>query len=274
MGSRISAGQFTTAEKEKWVVNFARLGIMSKGFVYLLIGILTSMAAFGFSGQKANKAEALAVLHQQPFGKLLLILVGIGLLGYVTWRFYQSFADIDHQGNATRAKAIRIGYGISGLLYLSFAFLALKLALQGDSGNGDSQELLVGKVLSYPGGEWIIGIIGLIILGNGIRQGFKAITGSFMKDVNLINSSHFRLFKRTGTAGYFARGIVLVIIGYFFIRAAISSNANEAEGTKEAFSFLENNFGTLLMGLVAVGLALYGVFMFVKGRWQKIDLNF
>jgi hypothetical protein len=95
-----------------------------------------------------------------------------------------------------------------------------------------------------------------------------------MKNIQLMNSQHADFFRRAGIAGYVARGVVLLIIGYFFLRAALHHNANEAIGTKEAFSFLQHTFGTFLMGGVAAGLVGYGVFMFVKGRYQKIDLNF
>ena len=95
-----------------------------------------------------------------------------------------------------------------------------------------------------------------------------------MKNVQMTSSQHVDLFRKAGIAGYVARGVVLLIIGYFFLRAALHHNANEAIGTKEAFSFLQHTFGSVLMGVVAAGLIGYGVFMFVKGRYQKIDLNF
>ena len=103
---------------------------------------------------------------------------------------------------------------------------------------------------------------------------FKAISGKFMKNIQLTASKHVDLYKKAGIVGYFSRGVVLLIIGYFFLRAALHHNASEAIGTKEAFGFLENTFGSLLMGLVAAGLVGYGVFMFVKGKYQKIDLHF
>jgi hypothetical protein len=266
---------YGSSRKEKWTERFARFGIISKGIVYCIIGMLTSMAALGIRGEKANKDDAFKLIYDQPFGKLLLILVAVGLFGYVTWRFFQSVYDIDSKGNDTKAKFVRIGYGFSALLYFAIGLYALKLALNGPGGSGgDSQQFIVAKILAYPAGEWIIGIAALLTIGNGIRQIYKALSGNFMKNIQLTESRHSELYKKAGIVGYFARGIVLLIIGYFFLRAALHHNANEAAGTKEAFAFLENTFGTLLMGLVAAGLVGYGVFMFVKGRYQKIDFNF
>ena len=263
------------SKKEKWTERFARFGIISKGVVYCLIGILTSMAALGLRGEKASRNEAFKIIYDQPFGKFLLIAVAVGLFGYVTWRFFQAVYDIDSKGNDTKAKFIRIGYGFSALLYFLIGLYAFKLAVAGPGGsNGDSQQFVVAKILNYPAGGWIIGIAGLLTIGNGFRQIYKAVSGNFLKNIQLTASRHYDVFKKAGIVGYFARGVVLAIIGYFFVRAALYHNASEAIGTKEAFGFLENTFGSLLMGLVAAGLVGYGVFMFVKGRYQKIDLNF
>jgi hypothetical protein len=259
---------------EKWTETFARFGIISKGIVYCLVGVLTFMAALGMRGENASKNEAFKLIYEQPFGKILLIIVAVGLLGYVTWRFFQSVYDIDSKGNDTNARLTRIGYGFSALIYFVMAIYAMKLALAGAGGGEDSQKFVVSKILEYPAGEWIIGIAGLLIIGNGIRQIYTAVTGNFMKNVQVTSSKHIDLFRKAGIAGYVARGVVLLIIGYFFLRAALHHNANEAIGTKEAFSFLQHTFGSVLMGVVAAGLIGYGVFMFVKGRYQKIDLNF
>jgi hypothetical protein len=259
--------------KEKWTERFARFGIFSKGFVYLMIGILTVMAAAGLGGEKASKSEALKVIYEQPFGKILLIIIAFGLFGYVTWRFFQSVFDIDYKGNDANGKFIRLGYAFSALVYFSVAIYALKLSLGAPSG-GNSQEFIVSKVLDYPAGAWAIGIAALLILGSGIRQIYKGVSGKFMKNIQLIHTKHADIFRKTGIVGYVSRGVVLMIIGYFFLRAALHHNADEAIDSKGAFSFLENTFGTFLMGMVATGLVGYGVFMFIKGRYQKIDLNF
>jgi hypothetical protein len=261
--------------KEKWVENFARTGIFAKGIVYCLIGILTSMTAFGLSGKKMDKEAAFKLIYDQPFGKTLLILIAIGLLGYITWRLFQAISDIDHEGKDSKAVFKRIGYGISALIYTAMAIYAFKLAVYGPStGAGDTQKSYINNLLGYPGGNWILGIIGLLIMAGGFRQMYKGYSQEFMENVNFIRNEYADHFKKAGIAGYISRGVVLAIIGYFFLRAGLNKNASEVHGTKGAFDFLENNFGSVLMGLVALGLLGYGIFMFVKGRYQKIDLRF
>jgi Flp pilus assembly pilin Flp len=274
LGSKVASKR----NQEDWLEKFARFGIISKGIVYCLVGVLTAMAAFGLKGKTANKGDAFELIYNQPYGRLLLFLVAAGMIGYVTWRFFQAFKDIDHKGTDTRAKFVRLGYAFSGVVYLTLAVYAIRLASTGpggnDSGGNDSQKFIVAKILDLPAGEWMIGIAAALVLGNGIRQIYKAVSGKLTKNVELINSEHADVYRKTGLAGYISRGVVLLIIAYFFLRAAIHHNENEVQGTKGAFDFLENSLGSLLMGLVALGLVAYGIFMFVKGRYQKIDLNF
>jgi hypothetical protein len=266
---------FSDQSKEKWFEKFARFGLVSKGIVYCLMGVLSVLAAFGLSREKGDKAEAFKVIYGQPFGQILLIVIGLGLLGYVMLRFFQAFKDIDNKGTDIKGIVDRLGYTLSAFLYLGIGVYALKLVF-GDSGGGegDSRKFVVSKVLEYPGGEYMVGIAGLIVIGMGIYQIIRGITGRFMKRVNLIRSNMRDTFKAAGTIGYISRGIVLGIIGYFLLHAAWLSDPDEAQGTGAAFEFLQNKVGSVMMAVVALGLIGYGFFAFVKGKYQKIDLDF
>lgn len=264
-----------SGDKEKWIEHFARTGIFSKGVVYCLIGLLTFLTALGLSDQKMDKNEAFKLIGEQPFGRTILILIGVGLFGYVTWRLFQAIRDIDKKGNDSKAIFIRIGYAISAMIYLGLGIYAFKLAANGSSSSDDNtQRSVIRAVLEYEGGPVILAIVSAFIIGNGIQQLYKAISKRFMKNVNFYNNVHAPLFTKAGIIGYASRGVVLIIIGYFLFRAALHQNANEVQGTKGAFDFLQNNFGTVLMAAIALGLVGYGVFMFIKGRYQKIDINF
>src|SRR5205085_8013903 len=64
----------------------ARAGFVARGLIYGIIGVLALEVAFGAGGQSPNQQGALKTIAQQPFGKVLLILVAIGLAGYALWR--------------------------------------------------------------------------------------------------------------------------------------------------------------------------------------------
>ncbi|HLM61390.1 MAG TPA: DUF1206 domain-containing protein, partial [Pyrinomonadaceae bacterium] len=71
-----------------------------------------------------------------------------------------------------------------------------------------------------------------------------------------------------------ARGIVFGVIGFFLVLAALHSNASEAQGVSGALQFLEQQtLAPWLFGLVALGLAAYGFYMFVLARYRRIIID-
>ena len=85
---------------EKW----ARFGYAAKGFVYGAIAILALLAAFSVGGETTDTTGALQAIAEQSFGKILLILIAIGLVGYVLWLLIQAIKDPEHKG--TDAKGL------------------------------------------------------------------------------------------------------------------------------------------------------------------------
>jgi hypothetical protein len=259
-------------DKERWLQRFARFGFASIGIVYCLMGILTVLAALGLSTKKGDKSEAFKVVYDQPFGKFLLITIAVGMAGYVTLRLLQAFFDTENKGSNAKGIATRLNYASSAIVYMSLILYAIKLA-NGNPGTGDKRQFFVSKIMTYPMGEWIVGITGLVIIGVGVYQIYLGLSKRFMKLVKLYRANFHDGFEKAGMIGYAARGLVFSIVGYFLVRAAINSNPSEADGTREAFDFLQHNFGNLLMGIVALGLIAYGIFMFVRARHESISFS-
>ncbi|WP_210489305.1 DUF1206 domain-containing protein [Rufibacter aurantiacus] len=264
-------------QRKHWIESFAKAGYIAKGFVYILVGALTAMAAFGIGGKKASSSDALTQVKDFPAGGLLLSILAVGLVGYSIWRFVQAIHDTEHKGSNAKGIGKRLAYAFSGLIYGSLAFAAFKILSSGgnNSGEGGSKEKdLVSGLLDQPFGKWLVIIIGLITIGNGIRQLIKGTTASFMKDVRGLPRDRFDVLKKAGQAGFTARGVVFSIIGFLFVRAAWLQNPQEAGGTQSAFSFLQTSpFGNVLLAVVALGLIGYGVFMFVQAKYSDISIN-
>lgn len=256
--------------KKQWLEKFFRFGLISKGFVYCLLGLLTSLAAVGMSVEKASKKDAFNFIYQQPFGKLLLALIALGFFGYVTLRLFQTFKDINHEGNSAKGMVARIGYAISALVYFSLGLYATKLVLSVTEKGSNTQKFIVAKVLELDGGSWIIGIVALIIIISGGYQIYKGASFRFLKKIQLTGSRFSDVFRKAGLIGYISRGIVLLIIGYFLLHAALYKNAGKVQDTDGAFGFLESRFGSLIMAVVALGLVAYGMFMFVKAKYEQM----
>ena len=77
----------------------ARMGYGARGVVYLMIGGLALLTAFGEGGKTTDSKGAITEIMQQPFGYVLLTVLIIGLFGYVVWRFTQAVKDTDGHGN-------------------------------------------------------------------------------------------------------------------------------------------------------------------------------
>jgi hypothetical protein len=61
------------------------------------------------------------------------------------------------------------------------------------------------------------------------------------------------------------------VIGFFFVRAAVTYNPDEAVGVDGALKrLLEQTGGRLLVLGIAFGLLAFGVFSFVEARWRKV----
>lgn len=252
------------------IIKAARIGFVAKGLVYFITGILAFLAAFNLGGQKAGKLEVIEFLENQPFGKFILIALGLGLSCYALWRFIQSIQDPEHIGTDTKGIIKRVSFFLSGLIYLGLSFLSILKALNQSNGGGDKSTLIPTEYKEY-----IFLVIGGCLAGKSIYQFIKAYKGTFLSKFNLkamTNSAKRKLIKNMGYAGLTARGVLVGIVAYFFITAGLSlrGSSNAMEGTASAFSFLqENSSGPWLMGIVSAGLACYGIYMFTKAKYRS-----
>ncbi|MBC6697305.1 DUF1206 domain-containing protein [Hymenobacter sp. BT190] len=251
----------------------ARFGFAAKGAVYLLMGVLALLAATGQQGgQTTDKKQAVLTLQSLPGGPVLLGLIAFGLLGYIVWRFTQAVVDTESKGSDAKGLGRRIGYAGSGLLYASLAWYAAKLAMNGSADAGsNTQQSLTARVLNWPGGEWIIILIGVAIIGSGLYQIYNAYSGSFHKHVNSsdIPAGQQNTVYRIGQLGYTARGVVMAIIGYFFVQAGRQHRAAAVGSTDEAFDLLAS-MGPVVLGIVALGLMAYGLYMLVQAKYPVL----
>ena len=248
----------------------ARLGFAAIGVVYLLMGVLALLAAFGQRrGVQADKEEAVKRLQDLPGGNLLLGLIAVGLVGYIIWRFTQAIRDTERKGSGFKGLCIRFWYMASGLFYSGLALYAGRLALHGraDDAN-DTTKSLTAKVLTWPAGDWLIILSGLVVIGVGIYQSYRAYSRKLESDVNgrRLSDAEERLVYCVAQVGVTARGVVVSLIGYFLLRAGQLSRAEAVGSTDDAFNLLAT-MGPVALGAVAAGLVAYGIYSLVQARY-------
>lgn len=255
---------------DKPIVQAARAGFLAKGLVYLIAGLLALLAAFNLGGQKAGKMDVIEFLEHQPFGKLILVVLGTGLCCYAFWRFVQSIKNPEGIGPGLKGTIKRISFFISGLLYLGLGLICIAKIFTTSGGGGNALSIVPASVKRY-----LFLAIGLSLAGKSFFQFIKVYRKSFLSQFNfksMSDTNKRRFIKNMGYAGLSARGILTGIVSYFFIKAGLSIEvtAHDMKGTGNAFSFLqESPAGPWLMATVATGLACYGIYMFTMARYRS-----
>jgi len=255
-----------------------RFGYAAKGTVYLIVGVLAVQAALGDGGKTTDQTGALNHIAAMPFGKVLLGILVVGLLGYALWRILQAALDTEHKGTDGKGLLARALYAGIGVIYAGLALSALSLVMGGGSGEGSSQKTQgwTAWLMEQPFGIWLVGLLGIAIIVNGLAQLYKAFKSNLTEDLHLtdVGAEHADWVTRLGRAGYSARGIAFIMIGGFLVGAAWHHDASEAKGLDGILATLAAQpFGPYLLGTVAAGLAAYGLFALVEARYRRMVLN-
>lgn len=257
----------------------ARFGYVAKGFVYGAIAILALLTAFSVGGGKTTGTSgALQTISEQPFGQILLILIAIGLVGYVIWRLIQAISDPENQGTDAKSILKRLGYAISGITYAAVAFNAALLAFGngGGSGSSSSKQDWTATVMQQPFGRWLVGLAGAIIIGLGFYRIYRAYKTKFRKNLNMseLNSQQKNWLVNISRFGIAARGVVFIMLGFFVMQAAHQYNPQKVKGLDGAlYTLTQQPFGKVLLTLMALGLLAYAVYLMLQARYRRIKIN-
>ena len=278
MGGAAEGAERIKRAASPWIVRLARFGYAAKGVVYVLVGSLTAFGAFRGGGSTTDSRDALTQIVHQPFGRVLLGIVAAGLASYALWRLTQALKDTEEKGASLKGIAIRFGYACIGAVYAGLGYSAVQLILGNGPGKGsdESSREWTALVFTLPLGRWLAGLAGLAIIGFGCYQCYRAFSASFCEKWKRHEMSEgSRAYAmRAGQVGLTARGIVFGIIGIFLTMAALHSRPDEARGISGALHALEEQRrGPYILGTVALGLAVYGLYMFVEARYRRMKVD-
>jgi hypothetical protein len=262
-------GEATARRPEfEWL---ARAGLIARGVVYGIIGVLALKLALGSGGRTTNQQGALETVAHEPFGKGLLIAVAVGLAGYAIWRLIR--AGIGH-GTRQRDSALQRIAGLgSGIAYALLCITAVKILAGAHRSGSNSPKHTTGGVLAWTGGPLIVGVAGGVLIGVALYQGYTGASRKFLDNSKTAEMSHEvrRGFAAIGVVGHLARMVVFGLIGSGLIKAAIDYNPHSAIGLDGALRKLaENSYGPLLLGVVAAGLIGFALYSIADARYRKI----
>lgn len=268
-----NTARHASGQVASWIEPLARLGFAAKGLVYLVIGGLALQVAFGSGGKTTDARGALYEIANQPYGQILLGVVAVGLFAYALWRLVEAIKDPERNGTDAKAIVKRIGYAVSGLIHIALGVVAAQIVVRSAASSGKSAQDWTAQLMSQPFGRWLVGLVGLIVVGVGLYQFYISYKAKFKEHLKLGEMSGGKALwaERSGRLGYAARGVVYAIIGGFLIQAAIRHDPNQAGGLAEALDTLaQQPYGPWLLGVVALGLFAYGIFCMVEARYRRI----
>ena len=242
---------------ENRFLTLCRIGFFGRGILYILIAWLVLQ-----TGRTEDLTGALEYLNH-GVGRILLMIISAGLAAYGLWRLADAAFGIDSFGNDGKAQRKRIAAGFIGLIYLFLSYKAVSILLSGRSEATTTQEH-ARTVLGLPGGNIVLGIAAIILVGAGLNQFRIAFTCSFLNPLD--QRARAEAVRWLGRVGYAARGVIFVTVGYLIGRAALDGRSQEAGGMEQALDLFS---GTSLYA-VALGLLLFGVFSVVEALFRII----
>ena len=235
----------------------ARWGLVSKGALYVLVGVIAADVAIAGGQRLRDRGAAVATVTDTWYGKSLVFLLAVGLAGYAAWRFAQGVLGRPLEGGKKEGPLKRVGYFARSAWYLFLLWVVIAALAGADEESGSREEdRATARVMDWPLGRWIVGAAGLAILGVGLFNYWRAITLSFKKKLKLRKMSEIeeKVFTIMGVVGHIARGIVFGLIGFFLVRAAWLYDPDEAVGLDGALAeILRQDYGDTMLGIVSAG---------------------
>ena len=258
-----------------WIEKAARLGYVAKGLLYVMIGALAFLQAFGSAaGKTVDSHGALREIHQSPFGTALLVAMTAGLAGHALWLFLQGVRDPEGEIRSAKHPILkRISFLGRGVLHGALVVYAVEL-LRGQAGDdGDGTKSLVANVMAlHPAGIVVVAAVAAGIVAFALRELYRSWADDVLEKVDERLRGTWRdvtaFLARFGTA---TRAVVFALIGGYLAFAAIEHDPSEARGFASALSSLrEWSFGWVMLAAAGTGLVAFGAYQLVLARHRRI----
>jgi hypothetical protein len=275
--ARTAIGDAQEAGNSETLENLARVGLLAYGVVHLLVAwIAVQLAWFGGGGKSADQSGAMSTLADSPVGKPLLWVIAVGLIALAAWQAAEVLRwrrQWTASGKA-RVKALRKSGKalVKTVVYVVLAVLAIKFAVGSGQSSSQQQQKTTAGVFAWPAGRWLVGAVGLVLVGVGVYHVYKGLSERFLKEIDTSDASPsaLRLVKRLGQVGFPGKGVALAGVGVLLLWAAITFDPSKARGLDGAMHEILNlPFGQILLTLVALGIAAFGAYLFVRARYPE-----
>ena len=267
-----STGQSVADKARDWKEPLGRIGLVGQGVVATIVGLLAIRIAMGEKEQDPSGEGAVAWLAQQPFGKFLLVALTVALFALAVWRVLCAIGGDPAQGSDGQHRA---KYAVLAVIYFSLAVTTLSMTISnwtgegsgtgGGSGSDQKSKEAASTMFDLPAGRWIVGLVGVAIIGYAVFSFYKQVLQRHFAERLDVDERSW--IVRLGMVGYTARALVIAVVGWFLLQAAISYRPEKAAGPSGALLELAGtSWGPILLWAIALGLFVYGVFCIAESK--------
>ncbi|MBJ8347887.1 DUF1206 domain-containing protein [Antrihabitans sp. YC2-6] len=250
------------AVQHPWFEKLARAGHVVNGVLHILIGYIAIRLAFG-KGGNADQSGALGELASKPGGAVALWVAVAAFVMLALWRLVETVggkASESDSGDAfDKVKALSLA-----VVYFAFAWTAFTFARGSGKSSSEQNVGLTARLMENGFGKFVLIVAGGVVIGVGGYFAYKGATKKFLKDLLPTRS---RYAEPIGFVGYIAKGAALLGVGTLIITAVVTADPAKAKGLDGAIKILgEQAFGTALLVIAGLGIAVYGVYSFVMAK--------
>jgi hypothetical protein len=259
----------------------SRLGLASRGAVYLLVGYLAfrlALASHGRTGAPASSAGAVQAAVAGAWGRIPLVLLVAGLAAYAVTQLLEAVFRSARAASTLakwRQRAVSSwGFLLYSAFCLSTARLLVEIPPKQTAQSEQRQDTGIAADLLRTGwGKALLVVAGILVVAGGLEAGRRAVRLDFRERFTAEHMSRALavVTRALGAFGSVARAVVFVLTGVFLIRAAALSSADQAKGLDAIFrSVASSQYGPWLLALLASGLFCYGLYCLLEARYRDL----
>ncbi|MDP9188898.1 MAG: DUF1206 domain-containing protein [Actinomycetota bacterium] len=271
-GARKASRGAERAARSSFTKRLGRLGFVAKGLLYAVVALIALEVARGERRKAQGEEGAIATLADESFGEVLLVLLAVGLAGYALWRLRIAVLGPPGESGA-KAQAERLGSVALAIAYASLCLYVIRFLTGSSGGSSTEPDSVTKSLLDEPYGVALVIAIGIVLLGVAAYEAHKAVTRSFLDDLELgrMSPRERQVAIVTGAAGHAALTVISALVAVFMIKAAVEHDPKEAIGLDGALQELvTQDLGPFLLGTVAVGLLIYAGYCVIEARYRKL----
>lgn len=258
-------------EAVSWV---ARIGYVTRGVIFLIIGGLALLAAGGSSERPEGVRDALQTVFDRPFGGFALWAVAAGLGCFASWRFLQSVLDADALGNGPYGLMRRASFGGAGTFYLALATATARSTFAPRTTTEDqAARSWTHWLMSKPFGRDAIAALAVILVSIAIGLAVQVLRAPYRHEFDKKRMPLVWVVA-VGSLGMMTRAFVFLMIGVFLGVAAYDYNSSGVVGVSGVLQSLQalqgQSYGRWMLAVAGFGLVAFGAFEIIEAYARRI----